>query len=107
MPRSFRAVLVVLVALVTSWIGHAAPGDDPAARGVDVFVHAPDLAPGGGTVEVLVEAFGFPAVTTMVPLGGAEIEAAWDPEHLGEVSAAPPSVRAVADATGRASLSIP
>jgi hypothetical protein len=64
---------------------------DPAARGLDVFVHAPALAPPLGTLPVQVQAFGFPTATGMVPLSAAAIELSWDPEHLGaKVHRAPP-----------------
>ncbi len=110
MQRSRRAVFGALAALVLTFLsfaGHAGPGDEVAARGLDVFVHAPDAAPSGGALDVMIEAFAFPTATTMVPVGGAEVEAAWDPEQLGEATAAPPSVRATADASGRARLVLP
>ncbi|MFT3773092.1 MAG: hypothetical protein QM820_47535 [Minicystis sp.] len=81
---------------------------DPAARGLDLFLHAPDGAAPGSRVPVQIEAFGFPTAVTLAPLGGATVEAAWDPEHLGPgVTAAPPAVRATTDAAGRAHLDVP
>ena len=81
---------------------------DPAARGLDLFLQAPERAAAGATVPLQVEAIGFPTVTTMRPLAGVTIEAAWDPEHLGPgVAKAPPGVSATADATGRAHLDVP
>ena len=79
---------------------------DPAARGLDVFVHAPTSVFGGGHALVALEAYGFPAVTTARPLAGAEITAAWDPESLGETKAAPPAVTLTTDARGVAQLDL-
>ena len=86
----------------------AAGAPDPAARGLDVFLHVPGRAPPRGIVPVQVEAIGFPTAVTTQPLAGVTIEAVWNPEHLGaNVSDAPPAVRVKADAAGRAHLDVP
>jgi hypothetical protein len=78
---------------------------DPAARGLDVYVHvAPNAAP-GGVLEVTAKAYGFPSVTHAVPLAGAVLEIGWDPEELDGL-APPPSVHATTDAEGRARVAI-
>lgn len=83
-------------------------GPDPARRGLDVFVHVPDQGAPGGTIPLQIEAFGFPSVVTLQPLGAAAVEAAWDPESLGPgISVAPLSVRATTDSAGRAHLDVP
>lgn len=109
-----RRLPVALVSLALLLCGTAAvsdaqtAGSDPAARGLDVFIHAPDGASPGARVPVQIEAFGFPTAITLATLGGATVEAAWDPEHLGPgVTAAPPAVRATTDAAGRAHLEVP
>lgn len=80
---------------------------DPAARGLDLFVHAPDKIAAGGRLPVQVRVFGFAQVSTPAPLAGATIEATWDPESLGKkVASAPPVVSAKADADGRAHLDV-
>ena len=96
-----------MLAAVTSSDAQTA-GDDPAARGLDVFVHAPERAAPRGLLPVQIEAVGFPSVVVMKPLAGVTVEAAWDPEHLGpNVSAAPPPIRAVTDAAGRVHMDVP
>jgi hypothetical protein len=90
--------------------GGAAPADR-AARGLDLFVHAPGTAVAGSSLTVQVRVFGFATVSTPVPLPAAEIEAAWDPEFnssLGALAVAlPPPVSARADAAGLARLDVP
>jgi len=94
--------LLVVVALTL-----AAPRPDPAARGLDLFVHAPDKIAAGGRLPVQVRVFGFPQVARLAPLAGATIEATWDPESLGKkVASAPPVVSAKSDADGRAHLEL-
>jgi hypothetical protein len=61
---------------------HGAP-KDPAARGLDLFILAPAEAPSGSMLPVQVRAYGFATVATPAPLGGATVEATWDPESLG------------------------
>ncbi len=86
----------------------AAGAPDPAARGLDLFLHVPGQAPPRGILPVQVEAIGFPTAVTTQPLANVTIEAVWNPEHLGtHVSVAPPAVRVNADATGRAHLDVP
>ena len=81
---------------------------DPAARGLDVFVEVPAEAAPRAEIPILVEAFGFPTASTLVPLGQATIEAGWDPSLLGPgVTEAPPAVRATTDAAGRARILVP
>ena len=108
MQRSFRLVVLLFLAVVQGALsgGHAqALPPDPAARGLDVFVHvAPNAAP-GGILELTARAYGFPSVTHAVPLAGATLEIGWDPEEL-DGAAPPPSVHATTDAEGRARLAI-
>ncbi len=85
----------------------ASARSEPAARGLDLFVHAPDKIAAGGRLPVQVRVFGFPQVSTLAPLAGATIEATWDPESLGKpVAVAPPVVSAKSDADGRAHLEL-
>lgn len=112
-PRLPRLVPLLLLPLLlglaaTSPTGAAAPGVDPAARGLDVFIHVPDRAAPGSLVPVQIEAFGFSTIVTPAPLAGAIVEAGWDPEGLGaQVSVVPPSVHATTDAEGRSQLWVP
>lgn len=93
-------VLAVLVG------GHAqAAPPDPAARGLDVFLHVSDTAVPGGRIEIVAKAYGFPSVTQAVPLANATIEAGWDPETLGG-QAPPPNVTVTTDAEGRARVQL-
>ncbi|XXT46233.1 hypothetical protein WMF23_33205 [Sorangium sp. So ce542] len=99
--------------LVTAALGAAATSDaatdhrDAVARGLDLFVHAPDGGAPGAALPVQVLALGFPTAVTLRPLEAATVEATWDPEHLGKVSAVPPPVRVTTDAKGRAHLDVP
>jgi hypothetical protein len=106
--RPLRLVLLLVLAVVQGALsgGHAqALPPDPAARGLDVFVHvAPSAAP-GGIVELTARAYGFPSVTHAVPLAGATLEIGWDPEEL-DGAAPPPSVHATTDSEGRARVAI-
>ncbi len=108
MQRTFRLVVLLLLALLQGALsgGHAqALPADPAARGLDVFVHvAPNAAP-GGILELTARAYGFPSVTHAVPLAGATLEIGWDPEEL-DGAAPPPSVHATTDSEGRARVAI-
>jgi hypothetical protein len=111
-PRRHPLLLSILVgALGLSAAGRssdAAGAPDPAARGLDLFLHVPTQAPPRGVLPVQVEALGFPTAVTTQPLAGVTIEAVWNPEHLGaNVSSAPPAVRAKADLAGRAHLDVP
>ncbi len=98
------ALLLLIVAVLCGGTASALP-PDPAARGLDVYLHvASDAAP-GGILELSAKAYGFPTVTQAVPLANAVIEAGWDPEQLdGDVP--PPSVQAKTDAEGRVKLAI-
>ncbi len=100
LPFVFVAHLAALASVST---GLSAP-EDPAARGLDIFLHAPlEVAP-GTMLPVSVLSYGFPQVTRAVPLAHADIEAGWDPETLDGTSVLPPSVKQQTDAEGRASL---
>jgi hypothetical protein len=101
--------LWALALVLFSWpFGTAgAVAADPAARGLDVFLHSPDSAAPGAELPVDVLAYGFPDVTRAEPLSGATVEAGWDPEHLGGATAVPASVHATTDAGGRARIAIP
>jgi hypothetical protein len=95
---------VVVLALV----GHsraAPPLFDPAGRGLDAFLHVAEQVAPGGTVELMAEAFGFATVTEARPLGGATLEAGWDPESLGGATP-PPTVTMQTDAAGHARMLI-
>lgn len=95
-----------LAALACVSTGLSAP-EDPAARGLDIFVHAPtDVAP-GTMLPISILSYGFPQVTRAVPLARADIEAGWDPETLDGTSVMPASVKVQTDAEGRASLQVP
>ncbi|MBI5534913.1 MAG: hypothetical protein HY898_19455 [Deltaproteobacteria bacterium] len=81
---------------------------DPAARGLDMFLHVPALAAPGGTLPLQVQALGFPTVVSLLPLQDATVEAVWNPESLGPgISKAPQPVRATADRLGRVHLDVP
>jgi hypothetical protein len=106
-------LLAPALAALLSLSAAAAPSDaqtsgpDPAARGLDLFVHVPESAAPGATIPVQLEAFGFPTAVSLVPLSGATVEAGWDPEHLGPgISSAPPPIRATTDAAGHARLEV-
>ena len=106
--RPFRLVALLLLAVLQGVLfgGHAqALPPDPAARGLDVYVHAARTAAPGGILELTARAYGFPSVTHAVPLAGATLEIGWDPEEL-DGQAAPPSVHATTDSEGRARLVI-
>ena len=78
---------------------------DPAARGLDVYLHVASSAAPGGILELSAKAYGFPTVTHAVPLANAVIEVGWDPELLDGL-APPPSVQATTDSEGRAKLAV-
>lgn len=85
-----------------------AAGGDPAARGLDLFVDAPDRAVPGARLPLQIQAYGFPTATALAALPGAAIEAVWDPESLGPgVRRAPDAEKAQADANGRVHLDVP
>jgi hypothetical protein len=109
MRRSPPLVILaaLTVALAATPVATPAPRD-PAARGLDLFLHLADRAAPGATLPVQVQVLGFPTVLSLEPLAGVPIEAAWDPEHLGPgASAVPPPVRATTDPNGRAHLNVP
>ena len=96
----------LLVVLAFNRPGDAAPRD-AAARGLDLFIHAPAEVPSGATLPVQVRVFGFPTVAKPAPLAGATVEATWDPESLGEkVAKVPPPVSIACDESGRGHLDI-
>lgn len=107
MARSWLPLLgVALVALFPSTSASAPL--DPAARGLDAFIHVGSQAPAGSELALDLKTFGFAKVTEPAPLGGVTVELAWDPEHLGKgVSAAPPAVSVTSDATGLALAHVP
>ena len=89
--------------------GHsAAAGPDPAARGLDAFVQAASAAYAGGFIDVQLETYGFPTVTSPSPLGGVSLEAAWDPRTFETRAAvAPPSVLGTTDRAATTVLHVP
>ena len=91
--------LLVPVALVVLFPSTSASAPaDPAARGLDAFIHAGNTAPAGSPLVLDLETFGFGTVIEATPLAGATIDLAWDPEHLGRgVSAAPPALSVTSD----------
>lgn len=107
-PAAALAVSLVALLAVRPSDAQSVGGNDPAQRGLDVFVHVPERAAPREKLPLQIEVFGFPSVVSLVPLGSAAVEVAWDPESLGPgISEAPPSVRATTDAGGRAHLDIP
>lgn len=77
---------------------------DPAARGLDAFVLAPDRAAAGSDMSIAVRVYGFERVTAMAPLRGATIEAVWDPQTVGSDV---PAVTTTTDGQGWARLAVP
>ena len=77
MPRGTSFAAVVTAILCAG--GVHATTRDPAARGLDIFLHAPKALPSGGLWPVQVRVFGFPTVSTLSPLAGATVEATWIP----------------------------
>lgn len=104
--RFARFVVLCAMAVVFLCLGHAEAGPaDPAARGLDVFLHVPNEAAPGTRLAVIAQAFGFPVVTRAVPLSNATIEIGWDPESLAD-KVAPPTLTTTTDADGRARLAL-
>jgi len=104
---SFLAAVGLAGCLLAASSDAQVGGPDPARRGLDLFLHVPAQGAPGGTIPLQIEAFGFPTVVALQPLGGAAVEAAWDPESLGPgLSVAPPAVRATTDSAGRAHLDV-
>jgi hypothetical protein len=108
------ARLPLFVAGSLSFLSFAALTDgatstaDPAARGIDAFIHGADSASPGAMIPLELEVYGFPTVSSLSPLADAEIEAVWNPEKLGvEVAVAPPGAKGKADANGRVHLDVP
>jgi hypothetical protein len=98
--------IALLIAIASARPGDAAP-KNAAARGLDLFLHAPKEIPSGGTLPLQVRVFGFSTVSTLAPLGGAKVEAAWDPESFGkEIASVPPPVSITCDEAGRGHLDI-
>ncbi len=107
---SMARTRVILGVLMLSFLLSRAMGapPDPAARGLDAFVHGSTSAASGASVRLDVETFGFEQVTSPNPVGGVAIDAVWDPLSFGEArSSAPPAVHAESDASGRAILVVP
>src|SRR5688572_26360486 len=103
--RRLFCLLAVAIVLLFAGEGSALP-PDPAARGLDLFLHLAKNAAPGSKLEVLTEAFGFATATKAAPLAGATIEAGWDPEELDGV-APPPPVTIVTDVEGKGTLVVP
>ena len=104
---SFLAALGLAGCLVAASSDAEVGGPDPARRGLDLFLHLPAEGAPGGSIPLQIEAVGFPSVVSLQPLGGAAVEAAWDPESLGPgINVAPPSVQATTDSAGRAHLDV-
>lgn len=83
-----------------------------SSRGVDLWLYGHSSAPAGGRFDLSVVALGFPTATTLTPLPGASIEAAWDPTSLTDKdepkpAVAPPPALATTDVGGSALLEIP
>src|SRR5690606_20023050 len=108
---SIRRTLFALVAAAALAAGAtsdaATAGSSAVARGLDLFIHAPDRGAPGATLPVQVMALGFPSVVTLRALEGATIEAAWDPGSLGKTDPVPAPVRMATDSAGRAHLDVP
>ena len=66
-PMRAASILLALPLLATPLFASDAQSaaSDPAARGLDVFVHVPAEAAPGGVVPVQIEAFGFPTAVTL------------------------------------------
>ena len=95
------------VAVASITVPANAASKDPAARGMDLFLHAPNSVPSGGTWPVQVRVFGFPTVSTLTPLAGATVEASWDPESLGDKAAVVPTpIEIICDEAGRGHLDV-
>src|SRR5262245_25874013 len=98
MTRSLRLALPLLAILAVLLARDSqAEGGDPAARGLDLFVHAPSAGPPGGVLPIAVVAVGFTSVVAPAPLPRATVEAAWNPETLGKAASVPPSVKVTTD----------
>jgi hypothetical protein len=106
MTRLVRFGFVFCLSLFAVHARGAQP--DPAARGLDAFVHGASEAPSGGSVRLDIETFGFAQVTSPAPLGGVSIDAAWDPESFGEpVAILPQTIHAESDGSGRVVVDVP
>jgi hypothetical protein len=80
--------------------------NDPAARGLDMFVHMASTVASGGKVIVDLAAVGYHTTVDSRPLPGASFELGWNAESLGEGEHAPPDLKAQADAQGHAHVEI-
>ncbi len=87
--------------------GSSAVPPDPTSRGIALYAHAAGSAVPGGKLSVALEAYGFPAVTQAVALGGATVELGWDPASLGPDAKSAPSTIATTDALGHAVVEVP
>lgn len=112
--------VLVIVTFVLGVVMSPGAGADPApstealtARGIDVWIHAPQTVAGGDNLPIDVIALGYPTVTTLEAVPGATVDATWDPETLREVdgpkmsAADVPTVSAKTDEGGRAALLLP
>src|SRR5262249_53109092 len=71
------------------------------------FVHGAPNVIAGDVLALDVRAYGFPTATVADPLRDATLVAAWDPESLGVVAAAPPDVTTTTGSLGEARLDVP
>lgn len=94
-------MLVLWAACVASPAVHA-QDDDPAARGLDVFVIAPPELTGGAGAELLLRTYGYRQVDVAAPLGGVSVSARYEGAPIDAV----PLV-VTSDAEGLARLSMP
>lgn len=112
--------VLIVVTLVLGVVMSPGAGADPAlssealtARGIDVWIHAPDSVASGEVVPIDVVALGYPTVNTLEPVPHATVEATWDPETVrapdGPVlkAADMPVVTTTANGEGRATLLLP
>ena len=104
-PWLALALALVLSAAVATDAASATP--DPAARGLDAFVH---FAPQAGSLDrfpLQILVYGFATVRTASPLPGAKVEASWDPETLGpDAERVPEPVATLTNAGGQARLEV-
>ena len=106
MTKARTSLAAAFVALLAGR-SYAQSPRDPAARGLDAFVHAPDSAPQGGFLPVDLEVVGYSSPLRAAPLAGAEVEAVWDGDLLGPGVRAPSPIRVTTDNAGKAQFRVP
>src|ERR1039457_1487345 len=94
-PMLGRTLCAALVTVAAIAVPASAASKDPAARGMDLFLHAPKSVPSGGTWPVQVRVFGFPTVSTLASLAGATLAAAAGPGTPGGKGAVVPKPIAI------------